>query len=91
MAKILVLTNLKPGVTEVMIRNFLFSHGSVSSIAMNQPRDRQQGYAYVTMESDRDATNVVRQLNNHPLLGQDVSISRTSSPFRQLKKSNKGN
>lgn len=73
----LVLNNLKEGTTETMIRNFLFDQGKIASIKMTSPQDRQEGYAFVTMDLDRDAINVMRKLNLHQILGQNVEISRT--------------
>lgn len=76
MAKTLVLTNLKSEVTEGMIRNFLFDQGKITSIRMTQPQDRQQGYAYVEMALDSDAARIMRTLNRHLILDQQVSLSR---------------
>ncbi len=78
MAKKLVLTNLTVGVTEAMIRNFLFNQGEIRSVELNPPRDRQQAYAYVTINREQDAANIVRKFNGQPLLGQEISISRMS-------------
>jgi hypothetical protein len=75
-AKQLVFTNLKPAVTEAMIRNFLFNQGEIRSISVTAPQDRQQGYAYIEMALDKDAARVMRRLNHHQILGQQVSISR---------------
>lgn len=76
MAKTLVITNLKPEVTEVMIKNFLFQRGKVLKIKLVKPQSEQQGYAYVELDSDKDAANVVRSLNGSRIKGQRVNISR---------------
>jgi RNA recognition motif-containing protein len=80
-AKTLVISNLPSKTTEVMIKNFLFRRGTILSIDIFPVQDHQEGFAYVELDSEKDAANVVRTLNNNRLHGQQVGISRIDKPF----------
>jgi len=69
--------NLSPDVTEDGLRTMFATAGTIVAIDMIKDRDsgRMKGFAFVTMNSDADAQNAIKTLNEKILDDRAIKVN----------------
>ena len=69
--------NLSPDVTEDGLRTMFATAGTIVAIDMIKDRDsgRMKGFAFVTMNSDADAQNAIKTLNEKMLDDRAIKVN----------------
>jgi len=69
--------NLSPDVTEEGLRTMFAGAGTIVAIDMIKDRDsgRMKGFAFVTMNSDEDAQNAIKTLNEKMLDDRAIKVN----------------
>ena len=77
MNKNLYVGNLSPDVTEDGLRTMFATAGTIVAIDMIKDRDsgRMKGFAFVTMNSDADAQNAIKTLNEKMLDDRAIKVN----------------
>jgi len=76
MGKKLFVGNLSYKVTEPLLRELIEKHGKISTLRVPIDRDqnRPRGFAFVEMETEAEASKLVKELHGVLFLGRDLVV-----------------
>ena len=70
-------SNLSFHTTDEDLRKLFSEYGAVSSakVILDRETGRSRGFGFVEMESDNEANNAIKNLNNKEIEGRTMSVS----------------